>query len=90
MENIMLIKRNLQTEVRVALYGEVVEQNVCVCVAMRAGVVMRGWSLCCEGALGPRSWFSATPKMHFRVSELAGARGDPGVLVFSKMNKLFY
>lgn len=31
-------------------------------------------SLCCEGALGPRSWFSATPKMCFRVSELAGAR----------------
>lgn len=32
MENTMLIKRNLQTEVRVAAFGEVVEQNVCVCV----------------------------------------------------------
>lgn len=32
MENTMLIKRNLQTEVRVALFGEVVEQNVCVAV----------------------------------------------------------
>lgn len=32
MENIMLIKRSLQTEVRVALFGEVMEQNVCVCV----------------------------------------------------------
>lgn len=28
----MLIKRNLQTEVRVALFGEAVEHNMYVCV----------------------------------------------------------
>lgn len=76
----MLIKRSLQTEVRVALFGEVMEQNVCVCVCGRVSrcsderLEWWSWSLCCEGALGPRSWFSATPKMCFRVSELAGAR----------------
>lgn len=50
-----------------------------------AGAVMGGWSLCCEGDLGPSSWFSATSEC-FRV---IGARGDPWVLVlvFSKMNK---
>lgn len=51
---------------------------------------MGGWS----GGVGVSAvkvlWAPATPKKCFRVTELDGARGDPGVLLFSKMNKLFY
>lgn len=52
--------------------------------------MMRGWSGgagVSECALGPSSWFSATSKKCFRGNELAGARGDPGVVVLSKMNQ---
>lgn len=42
----------------------------------------------CVGSLGPRSWWSTeAKKCSSKVTELAGARGEPGVLVCSKMNK---
>lgn len=47
MENTMLIKRNLQTEVRVALFGEVVEQKGCGHVSRCSGGRLEVWR--CSG-----------------------------------------
>lgn len=52
-ENILLIKKNFHIEIRVALFGEVVAQNLCVCVCVHAHVSMHndemhGWSPLCR------------------------------------------
>lgn len=49
MENTMLIKRNLQTEVRVALFGEVVEQKGCGHVSRCSGGRLESLLWRCSG-----------------------------------------